>query len=234
MNETNIAELFIQAAETERKLPEVKGLRVSYGRYVLPWVHSVSDVNGRGRTNVPAKDKRDPKGEKLIGADDPIEEWRMAWLTDWGKRATKEQVAGWEACLRITSEFLVKPGERRALWAWAIAKSGGKSFAKWCRSEGISEMTGHRRKNRALTSIVHGIDGKANLHDESGHSGVLLCEPENEHVFATVEGQRAVYDTQRVLSWRDDPSFQRKTGMTLAEWRAAKRRQQEQRRKQAA
>lgn len=41
------------------------------------------------------------------------------------------------------------------------------------------------------------------------------------------KAQQTVFDTQAVYSWRDDPSFERKTGMTIIEWRAAKRRQQE-------
>lgn len=50
MNAGDIAEMFIRAAETEAKLPEVKGLRESYGRYCLPWSHDLADVNSRRRT----------------------------------------------------------------------------------------------------------------------------------------------------------------------------------------
>lgn len=53
-------------------------------------------------------------------------------------------------------------------------------------------------------------------------------------VFATIEGQRAVYDTQPVYSWRDDPSFNQPTGMSLQEWRNAKRRAEAAKRKKEA
>lgn len=227
MNAGDVAEMFIRAAETEAKLPEVKGLRESYGRYALPWVHDLSDINGRSR--IP--------GDKLQKGDDPLQEWRMAWLEEWNKRATKEQIAHWEACLRITGEFLTDAGRRRALWAWAMSRAGCLhrmgtrrriSFAKWCREvEGVSEVTGHRRKNKALAEIVQGYSGKADLHDHFMQDGVLPDSPENGHVFATIEGDVTTYDTKPVHSWRDDPSFKRETGMTIQEWRAAKRRMRE-------
>ncbi|WP_019170682.1 hypothetical protein [Pseudaminobacter salicylatoxidans] len=235
MTEAEIAEMFIRAAETEAKLPEVKGMRESYGRYALPWVHDLADINGRGRTG--------HRKESLEKGDDPLEEWRTAWLDEWAKRASKEQIAHWEACLRITTEFLTDPGQRRALWAWAMAQAGCLyrpgtrkkiSFAKWCREvERCAEITGIRRKTRALAVILQGYTGKVRLHDDLCENGVLPNQPENGHVFATIEGDRATYDAQPVYTWRDDPSFERKIGMTIEEWRAAKRRMRQGKRKVA-
>lgn len=237
MTEAEIAELFVKAAEVERKLPGVKGTRVDYGGYVLPWVHEVSDINMRRRTN--------DGTEKLIGADDPLNDWRFEWLDEWSKRPTNAQVSAWEACIRITCEFLTDAGQRRALWAWALSKAdnlvvtkAGRSprkvsFAKWCRDvESIAEMTGHRRKMRALAKIAQGVCGKRDLNDEIHRSPMLPSEPGNVHIFATIEGQRAVYDTRRVYSWRDDPAFSRPT-VSLVEVRAAQRRQREARRRAA-
>lgn len=238
MTEADIAELFVQAAETEKKLPQVKGMRESVGGYVLPWVHDLGDINSRRRTYA--------SDEKLLPMDDPLVTRTNEWLDEWAKRATKAQVSGWEACLKISGEFLTDAGQRRALWAWALSQANHLiitrrgmepariSFARWCRDvEKIAEITGHRRKTRAIDTIAQGLCGKAQMHDDFLRDGVLPCEPENGHVFATVEGRVAVYDTKRVYSWRDDPSFNQPTGMTLSEWRAAKRRQQE-RRKRAA
>lgn len=234
MTEAEIAEMFIRAAETEAKLPEVKGLRPDYGRYALPWVHELADINGRGR--IP--------GDKLQGADNPLEEWRMAWLTEWSKRATPKEIANWERCADIIRTFIDDAGQRRALWAWAMAQAGTLtrpaskkkiSFARWCRDvEKVAEMTGHRRKKRAISSIYARIHGKADLHCENSDVGVLPVTHEITHVFATIEGQRAVYDERRVLSWRDDPSFNASTGMSLQEWRNAKRRAAIMKRKRAA
>lgn len=234
MTEAEIAELFIRAAEIEAKLPEVKGFREDYGRYALLWVHELADINGRGRI----------AGDKLQGADDPLEAWRMEWLTEWGKRATSKDVASWERCVDIIRLFISDAGQRRALWAWAMAQAGTLtrpgsrrkiSFARWCRDvEGIAEMTGHRRKNRAIASIHQRLHGKPDLHCENSQLEVLPVTHEIEHVFATIEGKHAVYDERRVLSWRDDPSFNAPTGMSLQEWRNAKRRAEAARRKKAA
>lgn len=224
MTEAEIAEMFIRAAETEAKLPEVKGLRESYGRYALPWVHDLADINGRGRTG--------HRKESLEKGDDPLEEWRTAWLDEWARRATKEQIAHWEACLRITNKFLTDAGQRRALWAWAMAQAGclyrpgtrkKMSFARWCREvEKCAEITDYRMKARALTLILQDYRGKRHLNDDLRETGVLPNQPENGHVFATIEGDRATYDEQPVYTWRDDPSFEHKTGMSIEEWRAAK------------
>lgn len=224
MTPEQIAEMFIKAAEVEAKLPEVKGLRENYGRYVLPWVHQVSDINGRGRT----------PGDSLDRHDDPLEEWRMSWFEEWAKRASPEQIGAWEACLKITAEFLSDGGQRRAIWAWAMAQAGVLyrpasrrkiSFARWCRDvEHVSEMTGHRRKNRAIASLASQLQSKADLHTRNPSPEVLPVSPENRHLFAIVTGNQALYSTQPMHTWRDDPSFD-KTGMTLQEWRAAKRRQ---------
>lgn len=234
MTEAEIAELFIRAAEIEAKLPEVKGFREDYGRYALPWVHELADINGRGRI----------AGDKLQGADDPLEAWRMEWLTEWGKRATSKDVASWERCVDIIRLFISDAGQRRALWAWAMAQAGTLtrsgsrrkiSFARWCRDvEGIAEMTGHRRKNRAIASIHQRVHGKPDLNCENSQLEVLPVTHEITHVFATIEGQRAVYDDRPVLSWRDDPSFNSPTGMSLQEWRNAKRRAEAARRRKAA
>ncbi|WP_028035869.1 hypothetical protein [Chelativorans sp. J32] len=161
----------------------------------------------------------------------------MGWLEEWGRRPTALQISNWEGCIRITTDYLTDPGQRRALWAWAMSQAGclyrpgtrkKLSFARWCRDvENIAELTGHRRKNRAIGEIMRGLRGKPDLHDDLGETGMLPNAHENGHVFATIEGDRAVYDTKPVYSWRDDPSFTRKTGLTIQEWRAAKRRPRE-------
>jgi len=235
MTEADIAEMFTKAAETEIKLPSVKGMNEDWGRYPLQWFHDLGDVNMRRREG---GDRLDPK------EGDPFDHWRWAWLDPKNLRLNTKAVTQWEACINITREFLADAGQRRALWAWAMAQAKSLrspkghhiSFARWCRDvEKIAEMTGHRRKNRALTRISQEVCGKQVLHDENHHSGLLPCEPENGHVFATVEGQRTVHDARPVYksTWRDDPSFQPGT-ISLAALRAARRRQQEAKRKREA
>ena len=230
MTEGDIAELFIRAAETEAKLPEVNGLRENFGRYTLPWVHDLGDINGRRREF----------GDQLLPGDDPLGDWSKSAsrvLAEWGKRPTTRQIENWERCMDIMRSFLTDEGQRRSLWAWARAQAGtltrpGRrsriSFARWCRDvEKIAEITGHRRKNRVIASLFAGMHGKPDLHCKNHAEGVLPDTQEISHIFATVEGDRAVYDAKRVYSWRDDPSFSKSTGMSLREWRNAKRRQKQ-------
>lgn len=231
MTPDDIAEMFIRAAEAEAKMPEVKGLREDYGRYALPWVHDRKDITGRGKQ----------MHDHLKPGDDPLNEWRYGWLDEWAKNPSKRDVSNWEGCIRITTDFLTNPKERRALWAWAMAQAktlyrpGTRkrmSFARWCRDvEKIAEETGRRRKKRAIDAIFVKVCGKHDLHDETPANGMLPFGPENRQYQPMIEGGRAVYDTQPAYSWRDDPSFNQTSGLTLAEWRAHKRRQREARRR---
>ncbi|MGJ2639755.1 hypothetical protein ACR8HR_22655, partial [Salmonella enterica subsp. enterica serovar Paratyphi A] len=112
MTEGDIAELFIRAAETEAKLPEVNGLRENFGRYTLPWVHDLGDINGRRREF----------GDQLLPGDDPLGDWSKSAsrvLAEWGKRPTTRQIENWERCMDIMRSFLTDEGQTRSLWAWA-------------------------------------------------------------------------------------------------------------------
>lgn len=235
MTEDDIAKMFIRAAETEAKLPEVKGMRVSYGRYVLPWVHELIDIGDRRRTC-------DPRTEQLRDKDDPLNEWRWKWLNEDEKRANSRQVSDWYGCLQITSEFLTDVGQRRALWAWALSQAGNLwvnrpqrspkriSFARWCRDvERVAEITGHRRKNRALIAIATAYRGKDDLHNETRQIRVLPDAAEKGHLAVNIEGGVTVFDTTRsykASTWADDPAF-RLPAISIAEMRALRRRQQE-------
>jgi hypothetical protein len=226
MNRDQIEEIFIRAAETEAKLPPVKGMRADYGRYTLPWVHDRMDIGGR----------RAEVGDQLIDGDDPLADWRIGWLEEWARRPDPERVTQWEQCLAIVGNLVTDPGQRRALWAWASSQAGTLrhprthdrlTFARWCRDvEHVAEITGHRRKNRAIDRIIGNSVRGSDLHSRNSDVALLPDTPVSGHQFAIVAKPYAVYTDRPMFTWRDDPSFNR-TGMTLQEWRAAKRRARE-------
>jgi hypothetical protein len=96
--------------------------------------------------------------------------------------------------------------ERRALWAWARSKAGGKSFRRWCFGvEGIHPETGRRRKDRALQRISDHLAGKHHLHNGSAQIRVLQVVPEISDISATLAedvGQR-----DGLNSWLADDAF---------------------------
>ncbi|MDI1262259.1 MAG: hypothetical protein PS018_03260 [bacterium] len=143
MTELEIAERFILAAETERKLPRSGERPKGYGGYVLQFVHTYADKTGW---------RREP-GDKLMAGDDPLSDERTAFWDGRTTRPTASEMSAWEECLRWTAEALDDARHRRALWAWAFSKVGGRSFSKWCRAEGIHRNTGMTRKNEACERI---------------------------------------------------------------------------------
>lgn len=144
MKEEQIIEIFVRAAEVERKLPGSgrpgTDKAINYG-----YVHDTADINGWF-----SEDK---------------EALRWAWLDAKNLRATTNDVGLWEAAMEMM-KLVRNPTQRRALWAWAKAEAGGQAFAKWCRSEGISRQLGDWRKSAGIACIERAFDRKALQHNE--------------------------------------------------------------------
>lgn len=207
MTRDQIEEMFVRAAETEAKLPGVKGMREQWGKYPLAWFHDLGDINMR-RVERTADERA-----RLTPGDDPLQEWRMAWLSEWSRKATTAQVTGWEACMEIALQFIPNAKHRRALWAWAMAQAGtlkhadGRrlSFDRWCKEvECVSRWTGYDRKVRAIACLTHQLGGKCDLRGETLQTGALQLRPETGHVPATVPG---VHEAEMNPTWRKDPAF---------------------------
>lgn len=208
MTRDQIEEMFVRAAETEAKLPGVKGMREQWGKYPLAWFHDLGDINMR-RVERSAEERA-----RLTPGDDPLQEWRMAWLEEWSRKATTAQVTGWEACVEIALQFIPNAKHRRALWAWAMSQAGtlrhpngGRlSFDRWCKEvERVSRWTGYDRKSRAIAYLERKLCGKVDLRAETLQNGTLQERPETGHVIATVPG---VHEAKPLPTWRDDPAFQ--------------------------
>ena len=158
MTEDQIKELFIKAAEVDRKLPDTArpaALRaINHG-----YVHDTADMNGWF-----AEDKHDAN-------------W--AWLDPNKLRNSRNDIGIWQAAMEVIK---LAPNEqhRRALWAWARSEAGGQAFAKWCKAvEGVSRQVGNYRKNAAVLQIARAFDRKPPQHSDLGYYEALTNQPES-------------------------------------------------------
>lgn len=207
MNEGQIIELFIRAAEVDRKLPDTarpaRAKAINYG-----YIHDTADINGWS-----AEDKH-------------ANNW--AWLDPKLLRNTTNDMGLWEAALEVI-KLVPCEKKRRALWAWAKAEAGGQSFAKWCRSEeGISRQAGDWRKNAAIQCIVLSFARKALQHNVFDGESDLPNHPEIEDKKSNIGVWRAD-DAKPVLGFDE--------GLQDFSWAATqneRRRQREARKREAA
>lgn len=157
MTEEQIIEIFIKAAEVDRKLPNnarpatLKAINHGY-------VHDTADMNGWF-----AEDKHDAN-------------W--AWLDPNKLRNSRNDMGIWQAAMEMIK---LAPNEmhRRALWAWARSEAGGQAFAKWCKTvEGISRQVGNYRKRTALLHIERAFSRKPLQHNENDPDRGFTKSPE--------------------------------------------------------
>jgi hypothetical protein len=211
MTFAEITELFISAAETDRRLPiNVKPAHLK--AMAIPYYHDWADMNGWG-------------AERL-------QEERQAFWDSRSTRLKASDISDWERANELMLH-VQNVDQRRCLWNWAIAKAGGKPFNQWCRGEGIIRETGRQRKDRALKAIVSAISVVQTVfnHDKE-QLDALPNQPENsyesviiEHVTAWISpgGRPAACDFDKSLGNFD-----------WAENENAKRRARERKRRQAA
>ncbi len=228
MNKTEIAELFINAAWIDGRLPINARPKQLKGTWI-PFVHSEADVKSRIKTGISFGDFK----ERLHRDDNPFEEWVQKWWDEENQRIKEEDIAAWERANDLIT-MVADEGNRRALWAWAKAKVGtldahktktrvtkvGKkgtipktklklhkctardvSFSTWCRAEGIHEMTGSRRKDRAIAVIEQHLVRGSSSNNETGDFGMLPVGPVFEHISDMIgagsvseEGLRSIMD----------------------------------------
>lgn len=215
MTEAEIAELFIRAAEVDRRLPDTaRPARLK--AMSLPYVHSFEDRRGWepadmiGGEPIRAKDGNlldDGTRQRLKKAvGDRLElgdrgrydiEAEKFWDDD---RLTPEKVSTWERAIDLIA-LVEDESQRRCLWAWARAKAGGRPFAHWCRhEEHIAEITGQRRKNRAISQIAFHFARKGLQNKQNAENGVLPDAPEIDHIAGNIAEPRRT-------SWMADGAF---------------------------
>lgn len=229
MNEAEIMEAFIRAAEVEMKMPKTgEAPRKDGNAYLLPWYRTDADKRGW----------RKEIGDQLHRGDNPLDEERQDFTNGKSSRVLATDVTHWETCLRWTMELLDDPRERRALWAWSFAMAGGKPFSKWChRIERIHPNTGRNRKNRAVGRISRELVRGGALNVENGSDPLLHMGP----VFGESDGILAddVQPEKRSFSWMADGAFARVLGpdaddFSWSDKRNELRRKRQERRRQVA
>lgn len=156
MNEGEIAERLVQAAEIERNIAVSIGPAKARS-LPLPYAHDWADMNGWGKER--------------------LEEEQREFAASVSKRPTRQQVTeaeeatGWYAL--VSNE-----NNRSALATWVWAMAGGRLFKDACFKAGIHPETGRRRKDRAISEIAYALARKPWQNNETGRNGVLLPPPD--------------------------------------------------------
>lgn len=260
MNKVEIADLFIKAAWIDGRLPINASPKRLKGSWV-PFVHTEEDVKSRIKTGISFGEFR----EQLHADDNPFEDWVQKWWDEENQRLKPDDLATWERANELIV-LVSDEGNRRALWAWARAKIGkldaqqtkirigskklGRqklklhkrtrkdvSFAAWCKSEGIHEMTGSRRKDRAIAVIEQHLVRGSSLNNVSSPFGVLPVGAVFEHISDMI-GAGSVSE-EGLRSLMDDTAFSpigvlEARDFSWSEARNQARREREERRRQAA
>jgi hypothetical protein len=211
MTREEITELFIRAAETDRRLPFGDGPKPVKAQ-ALPYVHDAADQAGWG-------------GERYA-------EERESFWESRSTRVRASDVTDWERCNELILA-VEDESERRCLWHWAIGRAGGRPFKHWCRDEGIHVETGRRRKERAITRIALGFLRKPLHNNENAHLDLLRVAPVIEHIPVNIE------EPAHSLAWMDDSAFSpagvpELRDFTWAQKRNERRRLREAKKKDAA
>lgn len=185
MNKDEIIDLFIKGATIEKRLPadfaRPEPLRAQH----IPYYHTAEDMRGwfsvGGRTRSERIANRKKIGDQQEDGDlgRYIEERMAMWDPDHQKLEATD-VTDWEKRLSLIAMVTVEKN-RRALWAWSRAKAGGLPFTRWCKREGIHEMTGQRRKDKAIKELAHLLREDAQ-HSQNGEIAVLPLPPVFWHV----------------------------------------------------
>ncbi len=185
MNKEEIIDLFIKGATIEKRLPAEFARPEPLRAQHIPYFHTAEDMRGwfsvGGRTRSERVANRKKIGDQQEDGDlgRYVEERMALWDPDHQKLEPTD-ISDWEKRMSLVARVTVEKN-RRALWAWSRAKAGGKPFTKWCKSEGIHEMTGQRRKDKAIAELVHLLREDAQ-HSENGEIAVLPLPPVFWHV----------------------------------------------------
>lgn len=197
-----LTELFIHAAEVDRRLPDT-ARPAKLKAMAIPYYHDWKDMAGWG--------------------SERLQEERQSFWDSRSTRLKTSDIAEWERALDLM-RMVPDDSQRRCLWSWSRAKAGGKSFAKWCRQrEHIHEETGRRRKDRALISILtrincvngdftHEIDVEAllpvgpEISDKDDKMGTVVgwIDPKNIPHFCDIDRDLERYD------WAEEQNARRR------------------------
>lgn len=255
MNKAEIANIFIKAAFIDSRLPINARPKRLKGQS-LPFFHTEQDIKERRATGITGGKHK----EHLLPGDDPLDEWRTAFWASLEERISRNDVRLWEVANELI-KLVADEGNRRALWAWGMSKVGtleaheakerktqkfgslkvhkrtskDVSFAAWCRSEGIHEMTGSRRKGRAIAVIEQHLVRAGLSNVQTGDFTLLPVGPVFEHISDNIAAN-ASKDEGRTFERDRDTVFAKEAA--LFDWQEIRndrrRRQREAKKRQAA
>jgi hypothetical protein len=120
---------FIEAADTDRRMPGGGGAGKS--GYWPQYVHSFEDMNGWGT--------------KRLAEEREMQMRRTP--------PTAGAISRYLETLRWTAELVADENRRRIIWEWARCQTSSRSFAEYCRREGLVKMTAYRRLGGAFQAI---------------------------------------------------------------------------------
>jgi len=207
MNKSDLAELFTKAAIIDRRLP-IMAKPEALKAQQIPYVHDLADMMGWFPVNGRTKSERIANRKRLKcmleeGDIGRYAEERMRMLDPDHQKISPEDVTDWET----VNEYLwlvADVDNRKALLNWAKAKAGGRPFKHWCKSQGIHEVTGTRRKDRALGVISAHLRRNASQNDEIDVSPLLIIPPVFEHISDNISRH---IEEPKPGTWMDDLAF---------------------------
>lgn len=254
MNKAEIANIFIKAAAVDSRLP----INARPKRLKGTWVgHAPLTEDDMRKWFI--REPTDKGKSKLHKNDDPVKDW---WLQFWdgdNTDASRKDYRVWELANALV-KLVADEGNRRALWAWAMSKAGtlnaddyvvrqtkkfGKlkvykrtgrdvSFKAWCQSEGIHDMTGSRRKDRAIAVIEQYLVRGGSQNAQTGEFGVLPVGPVFEHISDNIRADAPEHIGPTFERDRDTVFAKEDTLSVWREYRNARRREREARKRQEA
>lgn len=236
MNKAEIANLFIKAAFIDSRLPIDARPKRLKGVWLNPAALTEADQRKwiiREEGDKPSQIHKTDKG--------PMHDWWMAFWDGRSVDTSRNDVRLWELANELMT-LVADEGNRRALWAWAMSKVGtleahqdktrktrkfgevklhkrtckDVTFAAWCRSEGIHEMTGGRRKDRAIVVIEQHLIRSGSLNAQTGEFGLLPVGAVFEHISDNIAADVSK-DEGRTFERDRDTVFAK--DKTLAIWR---------------
>lgn len=257
MNKSEIADIFIKAAFIDSRLPDTARPKKLRGQWI-----GGSLLTEEDQRKWIVREKTDQGPSKLHKGDDPIKDWWLQFWDDRSTDTSRKDIRVWELAMELVT-LVADESNRRALWAWAASKVGSLvahevktrktsqkmgggalkvhkrtsrnvTFSAWCKAEGIHEMTGMRRKDRAIDVILQYLVRGSSPDALTAEGGVLPTGPVFEHISDMIGA---------VASDHKGPTFERDRETIFAKedaifnWQAARnatRRQREAKRREQA
>lgn len=169
MTRDEVLDLYITAAEVDRRLPDTARPAVLKAQ-ALPYVHSWEDQLGWGSAR--------------------YEEEREAFWQSQSTRLQTADVATWERANELVL-IVTRDRDRRCLWAYASSKAGGKPFSKWCKDrEHVHRNYGKECADRAINQISEWFLRDASINCMVGVLDALHETPEIGHIPVNIEEPR--------------------------------------------